>query len=81
MNSFPGWLKAVLVVAVLALLAGGVSLNRVQEWRVRQNVESRLKTITGLKANPIADRWNGQLRANQFLNEGVEHELRGETKL
>ena len=48
MNSFPGWLKAVLVVAVLALLAGGVSLNRVQEWRVRQNVESRLKTITEL---------------------------------
>jgi hypothetical protein len=81
MNSFPNWLKAVLVVAVLALLAGGVTLNRVQEWRVHQDVESGLKTITGLKANPIADRWNGQLRANPFLNEGVAHELRGETKL
>jgi hypothetical protein len=81
MNSFPGWLKAVLVVAVLALLAGGVPLNRVPERRMHQDVESRLKTITGLKANPITDRWNGQLRANQFLNKGVEHELRGETKL
>ncbi len=36
MNSFPGWLKAVLVVAILALLAGGVFLYRVQKRRVRQ---------------------------------------------
>ncbi len=75
MNSFPGGLKAVLVVAVLALLAGGVTFNRVQEWRVRQDVGSRLKIIAELKANPIADWRTGQLPANQFFNEGVERGL------
>jgi hypothetical protein len=71
MNSFPGWLKAVLVVAILALLTGGVSLNRVQERRVRQDVENRLKTITDLMANRIADWRADQLTANRFLNDGV----------
>jgi hypothetical protein len=37
-NSFPGRLKAVLAVAVLALLVGGVSFYRLQERRVRQDV-------------------------------------------
>jgi len=75
MNSFPGWLKAVLVVAVLALLAGGVTLNRVQERRVHQDVESCLKTVAELKANQIADWRAGQLTTDQFLSGGVEHEL------
>jgi len=43
MNSFPGWLKVVLAVAVLASLAGGVSFHRVQEQRVRKDAESNLK--------------------------------------
>lgn len=64
MNFFPVWLKAVLVVAVLALLTGGVFLNRVRERRVRQDVGSHLKTITDFKAN-------------RFLNGGVKRELRG----
>ena len=75
MNSFPSGLEVVLVVAVLALLAGGVSFNRVQERRVRQDVGSRLKIIAELKANPIAHWRTGQLPANQFFNEGVERGL------
>ena len=55
MNSFPGWLEVVLVVAVLALLAGGVSLNHVQEWRVRQNVENHRGT-QGKPDRRLADR-------------------------
>jgi len=75
MNSFPGWLKAVLVVAVLALLAGGVILNRVQERRVGRDVGNRLKTVAELEANQIADWRAGQLTTDQFLSGGVEHEL------
>jgi uncharacterized protein HemX len=60
MNSFVGWLKVVLVVAVLALLAGGVSFHRVQGWRGRQAVESNLKAATKFKANQIADWRTGQ---------------------
>ena len=75
MNSFPGWLKAVLVVAVLALLTGGVFLNRVQERRGRQDVENHLKTVTDLMGNQIVDWRAGQLVANRFFNDGVKREL------
>jgi PAS domain S-box-containing protein len=39
-----------------------------------------LKTIAELKANQIAGRRTAQLPANQYLNEGVERELRGENE-
>ena len=54
MKSFPGWLKAVLAVAVLALLAGGVSFYRVQERHVSRDVEANLQSIAELKAKQIA---------------------------
>jgi hypothetical protein len=44
MNSFSDWLKVVLAVVVLALLAEGISFHRVQERRVRQNVENHRGT-------------------------------------
>ncbi len=62
MNSFPGWLKAVLAVVVLALLTVGFSFYRIQERRVRQDVESNSQSIAKLKAN-------------QSPCKGVEHEL------
>ena len=77
MNSFPGWLKAVLAVVVLALLAGGFSFYRAQERRVRQDVESDLRSIAELKANQITS-WRenhlaegDELAASPFLVRGV----------
>ena len=64
MNSFPdsGWLKVVLAVVVLALLSGSVSFHHVLKRLVRQDVENHLKTIA-------------ELKAGQFLSDGVKREL------
>jgi PAS domain S-box-containing protein len=77
MNAFPGWLKAVLAVVVLALLAGGVSFYRIQERRMRQDIESNLQAVTELKATQIAD-WRagqvgegGELTSSPFFARGV----------
>jgi hypothetical protein len=62
MNSFPDWLKVVLAVVVLALLAGSVFFHRVRQRLVRQDAESNLKAIAKLKAS-------------RFLSNGVKREL------
>jgi PAS domain S-box-containing protein len=77
MNSFPSWLKTVLALAVLALLAGGLLFYHVQEQRVRQDVESNLKVITEFKVNEIvawrADQLaeGSELMASLFFVEGT----------
>ncbi|MGA3163138.1 MAG: hypothetical protein ABSD77_02910 [Verrucomicrobiota bacterium] len=62
MNFFPGWLKAVLAVVVLALLTGDFSFHRIQERRVRRDVASNPQSIA-------------KFNANQSPCKGVEHEL------
>jgi hypothetical protein len=68
MKSFPGRLKAVLAVAVLALLMGGVLFYRIQERRVRQDVESDLQAIAELKANQFP----GDGLRLEFYREGTK---------
>jgi PAS domain S-box-containing protein len=77
MKSFPGWLKTILALVVLALLAGGVWFYQVQERRVRQDVETHLKIIAELKADQIAA-WRAnqlgeanELMASLFFAKGV----------
>ncbi|MHB8091437.1 MAG: GAF domain-containing protein [Syntrophales bacterium] len=65
-NIIPRWIKAILVLTSLALLAGAVWFYRVQERAVRRSVEQRLTSIAQLKADHIAT-WRGERLADAAI--------------
>lgn len=54
-NAFPGWLKAVLALAVLCIVVVGVWIHRGQERHLRAGVESELEAVTELKSTQIVE--------------------------
>ena len=76
-NVSPRWLVAILALAVLVLLAGGVWFYRSQEQQLRQHAEEQLEAIADLKVNQIAS-WRAErladaavIAADPFFIEGV----------
>jgi PAS domain S-box-containing protein len=71
------WIKLILVLALLTLLAGGTWFYRTQEQQLRGRVEQELVAITRLKVNQIAE-WRAnqlaeadELTASPYFAEGV----------
>ena len=60
----PPWLVVTAgLMLILCLLGGGAWFFNVQQWRQRQEVETRLLSIANLKANQIAD-WRAEREAD-----------------
>ena len=69
--AFPRWIKATLVIALLALLASGIWFYRIQEQTVRHKVEEDLSAIARLKADQITAWRKNQLGDAAALQESV----------
>ncbi len=75
--TFSRWIKAVLMLALLALVAGGAWFYRVQEQLMRHEAEENLSAIARLKADQIAAWRNDRmvdaavLQENMFLLQSV----------
>ncbi len=73
-KTVPRWLIFVLVLALLAILVGGVLFYRYQERQQLQHVEAELTAIARLKANQVSDWRKDQLsdaeafRKDPYLN-------------
>jgi two-component system cell cycle sensor histidine kinase/response regulator CckA len=74
---FPLWIKAALVLSLLALVTGGAWFYRVQEQAMLNEAEENLNAIAQLKANQIAA-WRSErlgdgnvLSKNEFFARGV----------
>lgn len=80
-HQLPRWLIAVLVLALVMLLAGGIWLYRMHEQQLRQDVEANLLAIAQLKVSQIVT-WRAErladatvLQESGFFVEGVRRWL------
>jgi two-component system cell cycle sensor histidine kinase/response regulator CckA len=68
---FPRWIKVVLALALLAVIAGGLVFYRSQQHAMRRQVEADLSAIAQLKADRIADWRKNQLDDAATLQESM----------
>ncbi len=68
MNPFPWWMKTVLVLMVLLLLAGGAWFYRTQEKQMRLGAEQELQVVANLKVKQIADWRDDQLAEGKEIS-------------
>ena len=68
---FSRWIKAVLILALLALVAGGAWFYRVQEQLMRHEAEKNLSAIARLKADEIAAWRNDRMVDAAVLQENM----------
>jgi len=77
MNSFPRWMKATLILALLAFLAGGAWYYHKQQQQLRRHAEMALQSIAHLKVDQITN-WRRErmgdaalLARTPFLSEAI----------